>query len=108
MKKIFFNVIFVAVIAVVAGINVFNAQKTEILSDVAMANVEALAQVQNSGSTITGNCFGSIVTVTECRVICWQCGFIWLPEERQPKSSARNVEGKCGVCGNDSWNSYNN
>ena len=50
MKKIFFNVIFVAVIAVVAGINVFNAQKTEILSDVALANVEALASdSENTG-----------------------------------------------------------
>ena len=43
MKKIFLNAIFVAVIAVVAGINVFNAQKTEVLSDIALANVEALA-----------------------------------------------------------------
>ena len=46
MKKIFFYAIFVAVIAVVAGINVYNAQKTEVLSDVALANVEALAQTE--------------------------------------------------------------
>ena len=31
-------------VAVIGGINVFNAQKTESLSDVALANVEALAQ----------------------------------------------------------------
>lgn len=36
--------VFVAAIAMMAGINVFNAQKTEGLSDVALANVEALAQ----------------------------------------------------------------
>ena len=38
-----------AAIAFVSGINVFNAQKSETLSDVAMANVEALAQSENSG-----------------------------------------------------------
>ena len=49
------KVALVAVVGLIAGINVFNAQKSDVLSDVAMANVEALAQVQNSGSTITGN-----------------------------------------------------
>ena len=34
---------FVAAIAIVSGVNVFNAQKVNTLSDVALANVEALA-----------------------------------------------------------------
>ena len=72
MKKNMVKVALVAVVGLIAGINMLNTQKSDVLSDVAMANVEALAQVQNSGSTITGNCLGSIVTVTECRVICWQ------------------------------------
>ena len=38
---------FVVAIAIVSGINVFNAQKTEVLSDVALANVEALADDEN-------------------------------------------------------------
>ena len=33
-----------AVVAIVGGVNVFNAQKSESLSDVALANVEALAE----------------------------------------------------------------
>ena len=37
------KVAFVAAIAIVSGINVFNAYKTETLSDVVLANVEALA-----------------------------------------------------------------
>ena len=37
----------VAAIAMVAGINVFNAQKPEVLSDIAMANVEALADYED-------------------------------------------------------------
>ena len=36
------KVAFVAAIAMVSGINVFNAQKSEMLSDVVLANVEAL------------------------------------------------------------------
>ena len=43
MKTKILKAIFVAVVAMVAGINVYNAQKTKVLSDVAMANVEALA-----------------------------------------------------------------
>ena len=50
MKKIIIKVAFVAAIAMVGGINVFNAQKTEALSDVALANVEALA----GGEVIVG------------------------------------------------------
>ena len=44
MRKKFIRATFVAAIAMVCGINVFNAQKSETLSDIAMANVEALAE----------------------------------------------------------------
>ena len=43
MKKNIMKVAFVVAIAMVSGINVFNAQKSEGLSDIALANVEALA-----------------------------------------------------------------
>ena len=43
MYKKLLKVTFVVAIAIVSGINVFNSQKSEVLSDVAMANVEALA-----------------------------------------------------------------
>lgn len=43
MKKRFVQVAFAVAIALVSGINVFNAQKSEVLSDIALANVEALA-----------------------------------------------------------------
>lgn len=41
------KIAFVAAIVLVVGINVFNAQKPEALSDVAMENVEALAGDEN-------------------------------------------------------------
>lgn len=51
MYKKILKVAFVAAIAMIAGINVFNAQKPTVLSDVAMANVEALAR-DESGKDI--------------------------------------------------------
>ena len=48
MKKNIMKVVFVAAIAMVSGINVFNAQKSEPLSDIALANVEALAEGEGS------------------------------------------------------------
>ena len=46
MKKNILKVAFVVAIAMVSGINVFNAQKSDVLSDIALANVEALAQTE--------------------------------------------------------------
>lgn len=43
MKKNMIKAAFVAAIAMVSGFNVFNALKSETLSDIALANVEALA-----------------------------------------------------------------
>ena len=46
MNKKILKAAFVVAIAMVSGINVFNAQKTEVLSDTVLANVEALAQIE--------------------------------------------------------------
>ena len=50
MNKKHIKVTLVAVVALISGINVFNAQKTEMLSDIALVNVEALADDENPGS----------------------------------------------------------
>lgn len=44
MKRKLMKIAAVVAIVAVSGINVFNSQKPEMLSDVAMENVEALAQ----------------------------------------------------------------
>ena len=49
------KVAFVAAIAVVCGVNVFNAQKSEVLSEVALANVEALAEGESDLSQAVWN-----------------------------------------------------
>ena len=50
MNKKVLKVAFVAAIALVNGINVFNAQKSDTLSDIVLTNVEALADDENPGS----------------------------------------------------------
>lgn len=49
MKKNMLKVAFVTAVAMVAGINVFNAQKAEMMSDIAMENIEALASDSEGG-----------------------------------------------------------
>ena len=60
MNKKVLKAAFVAAIAMVSGINVFNAQKLEVFSDVVLANVEALASGEGSGSVSCCNtCTGA-------------------------------------------------
>ena len=49
MKKNMVKAVFIAAIVLVCGINVFNYQKSDTLSDIAMANVEALANDESEG-----------------------------------------------------------
>ena len=106
MKKLI-NVLAVALFVVFAGYNVYQSQKAEVMSDIAMENVEALAQMEyNPNSTITGECWDSYVVIEECYVECAICGIKWYPEEQKLYSVARNVSGKC-PCGNTSWKNYN-
>lgn len=56
MKKKFYAALLVAVVIAFTGYNVYQSQKADaILSDLAMANVEALAD----GELSNGNCEGS-------------------------------------------------
>ena len=48
VKTNLLKVAFVAAIAMVSGINVFYAQKSEVLPDIILANVEALAEEEAS------------------------------------------------------------
>ena len=50
MNKKVLKAAFVAAIAMVSGINVFNAQKVVDLSDIALINIEALADNEYSQS----------------------------------------------------------
>ncbi len=68
MKRKLIKMAFVIAIAMLGGINVFNAQKSESLSDIVLANVEALADTE---SLMIGCDLSSIIT--ECERICFGC-----------------------------------
>ena len=48
MKKNILKATFVAAFALIAGFNVYNAQKSDVMSDLALANVEALASGEDN------------------------------------------------------------
>ncbi len=47
MKKNILKATIVAAFALIAGMNVYNAQRSDVMSDWALANVEALASGEN-------------------------------------------------------------
>lgn len=49
MKKNLFKIFTVIVFATIAGYNLYNSQKTDMMSDLALENIEALAQNENKG-----------------------------------------------------------
>ncbi len=63
MKKNILKATLVAAFVLIAGFNVYNAQKSDVMSDLALANVEALAGGEGSG----GGCHYRIT---------YQCGIV--------------------------------
>lgn len=106
-KKISCSLVAFATIAIANWAYQQSNKEEIVLSELAMENVEALANNENSGSTITGECSSSVVIVTECKVVCPKCGTEWYPETRVPQAVPRSVSGKCGQCGNSDWSKYN-
>ena len=74
MNKKVMKAVFVAAIAMVSGINVFNAQKSVILSDTVLANVEALAQTESDGICRTNIDYSAICNYYDICDPC-PCGF---------------------------------
>ena len=82
MKK-FVKVAFVAIFAAIAGYGVYTSQKADVMSELALANVEALAGGESSGNRV---CFtkwrkapnnGSLAFWDW---ICSECESYWLLE----------------------------
>ena len=74
MNKKVMKAVFVAAIAMVSGINVFNAQKSVILSDTVLANVEALAQTESDVICRTNIDYSAICNYYDIWDPC-PCGF---------------------------------
>lgn len=63
----FVKIAFVAIFAAVAGYGVYTSQKSEVMSDLAMANVEALAQSEATTSWTCDGWWG------DCSAFCGTC-----------------------------------
>lgn len=72
MKANLLKSVFVIVIALVSGINVFNAQKPAVLSDVAMENVEALANMNAQAQVVVLEPFRGVIVI----IVVMICGLV--------------------------------
>ena len=77
MNKKILKAAFIAAIAMVSGVNVFNAQKVNTLSDIVLANVEALADAECE-FVLSGPMEYNITYLWICSWRCtpggmWQC-----------------------------------
>ena len=99
MKKNILKATLVAAFGLIAGFNVYNSQKSDVMSELALANVEALADDAESGEDFTNG--------TDC-VAVWEnytcrgkdgdlCGESFLMRERQRIYRKRN--GNMSFCG---------
>ena len=59
MKKNIFRTAFVAAFALMAGYSVYTSKQEKTMSDLALANVEALANGEDWGNPDAGNCTGT-------------------------------------------------
>ncbi|EFR54501.1 NVEALA domain-containing protein [Bacteroides hominis] len=91
MGKKILTAMIVAVVAVVAGYNIYAAQKDITLSEIALANVEALASTES----IQIGCDNYSVVI-KCQRVCTSCYRIWTTSVGYGNSTG--FKGTC-VCG---------
>ena len=79
MKKNILKATLVVAFALIAGMNVYNAQQSDVMSDLALANVEALA----SGESSTTNRYQTMGRY-DC-IISWGAGIegVTCPDHRK-------------------------
>ncbi len=109
MKKKILGATFMVAVMAVAGYNMYMSQSEFEMSELAMANVEALAYPEggNGKSSIQGKCKNSDISIMECKVLCPKCQETWYPSPRFYKATAYDVSGHCS-CGYSNWDNYNN
>ena len=101
MKKIFYTMAIAA--ALFASYSAYNVQNSNELTDIALANVEALAgSNETSSGTVIGDCTRYLVLTTDCHVVCPKCKNTLYAKPRVPNAQASNVSGTC-TCGNSDW-----
>ncbi len=82
MKKNILKATLVVAFALIAGMNVYNAQQSDVMSDLALANVEALASGEGSSSDCETYCTSD--RRYDC-IISWGAGIegVTCPDHRK-------------------------
>jgi hypothetical protein len=82
MKKNILKATLVVAFALIAGMNVYNAQQSDVMSDLALANVEALASGEGSSSDCETYCTSD--SRYDC-IISWGVGIegVTCPDHRK-------------------------
>ena len=82
MKKNILKATLVVAFALIAGMNVYNAQQSDIMSDLVLANVEALASGEGSSSDCETYCTSD--SRYDC-IISWGAGIegVTCPDHRK-------------------------
>ena len=99
MKKKFLTATFVVAIMTVAGFNVYMNQAKSDLSEMALANIEALADPEfdeNKKGEVQLKC--NVSTVVKCETTCPKCYAKWFPPYNK-YGVCTDVRGTCS-CGN--------
>ena len=80
MKKNLIKMMLAAIVVVASGVNIYNSQKESSISDIVLANVDALADGEYSGSN---NCHENVIeapnddSLAVWAVWCQECRGMW-------------------------------
>lgn len=85
--------LFVAAFALVAGYTVYSTQQNTEMSDLALANVEALAWNENG---LMISCDGGSIVVI-CKRTCWSCYREYIAVNGYGKSTGFKGRCQCGA-----------
>ena len=77
MNKKYFSTLIVAVVAMFAGYNMYQSQRTVTMSDLILANIEALAEDYEIGTPGTNwKTYSTECTITRCITAGISCGVL--------------------------------
>mgnify|MGYP000043291401 CR=1 FL=1 len=93
MQKSIFKFLFVASFIIAAGYNASSLRQDAEMSDLALANVEALARNENG---LMISCDGSSVVVI-CKRTCWSCYREYIAVNGYGKSTGFKGRCECGA-----------
>ena len=93
MKKTVFKILFVAAFIMAAGYSAYSSEQDAEMSDLALANVEALAWDENR--LMIGCDGGSVVVI--CKRTCWACYREYIAINGYGKSTGFKGRCECGA-----------